>query len=96
MSNPNRHVKAGGRAWEQLRRRKWDESHTCYLCGLEVLDWADYHLDHILPDKLGGLPVYENTAVSHNACNQAKGDLTLEQYARKMSHDVEGYEGANW
>jgi 5-methylcytosine-specific restriction endonuclease McrA len=96
VSNPNRHVKAGGRAWEALRRRKWAETHTCYLCGLDVADWDDYALDHIQPDKLGGLPVYENTAVSHKACNLDKAGLTLDQYARKLSHDVEGCEAGNW
>lgn len=92
MSNPNRHVKASGRAWENLRRAKWAESHTCYLCGHEVAEWADYHLDHIDPDKLGGLPTKANTAVAHKKCNLAKGAKTLEQFALEQSHDTPGSE----
>lgn len=93
MSNPNRHVKAGGRQWEVLRRAQWATSHLCYLCGTEVESWDDYHLDHIEPDVAGGLPTKENTAVSHKKCNLAKGSKTVEEYARSLSHDVAGSEG---
>ena len=92
MSNPNRHVKHGGRSWEGLRRLKWAETHSCYLCGLEVESWADYHLDEIHPDALGGLPTRDNTAVAHKTCNMAKGPKTVEQYAAQLGHDVPGNE----
>ena len=89
----SRHVKARGRAFTVLRRQKWAETHLCYLCGREVESWDDYHLDHIVPDALGGLPTKENTAVAHKRCNLEKGKKTIEEFARARSHDTVGAEG---
>ena len=97
MSNPNRHVKAGGRAWEALKRMKWArDPHVCYLCGGEIGEWGDCDLDHLQPDSLGGLPTDDNTALSHARCNRERGNLPLDEWFRRRNHDVEGCENGAW
>lgn len=45
----------------------------CHIC-LDVVDPADWHLDHIIPLSKGGPHSYDNTAVSHPFCNESKNN----------------------
>jgi len=55
------------------RRIAYDLSDgVCHLC-FEHCDYDDFHLDHILPESLGGEYSYENLAPSHPKCNMEKG-----------------------
>jgi 5-methylcytosine-specific restriction endonuclease McrA len=48
----------------------------CYLCGY-ACDPNDWHLDHVVPHTDGGSHTYDNVAVTHPACNRAKGGKVL-------------------
>lgn len=91
MSNPNRHVKAGGRQWNALKRMKWArDPHVCYLGNHTIDSWEEYDLDHLVPDSLGGLPTDDNTAISCKTHNRQRGNMPLDEWFRRRSHDVEG------
>ena len=45
---------------------------VCHLCGLPAGD--DWQLEHVVPIAAGGAHSYQNTAVSHPACNQSKNN----------------------
>lgn len=46
---------------------------ACYCCG-RPLSLASSTLEHIVPQSLGGKNILENLALSHAACNQARGN----------------------
>ena len=43
----------------------------CFWCLLPLA--KDYHVDHVIPVALGGDHRFENTVLSHKACNVSKG-----------------------
>lgn len=43
----------------------------CGICGLPVA-WAEYALDHIRPDYLGGTDDETNLQAAHRSCNNRK------------------------
>lgn len=45
----------------------------CHLCGLRGATTAD----HVLPRSLGGLDDLDNLEPAHQACNSARGTMTL-------------------
>ncbi len=44
----------------------------CGICGLMV-DFRDFHIDHIIPLSRGGEHSYRNTQPAHPVCNLRKG-----------------------
>jgi len=44
---------------------------TCVCCGLDIN--SDYHMDHIIPLKLGGEHTDSNIQLLCPACNLTKG-----------------------
>lgn len=45
---------------------------VCYLCG-KVCDPEDFHIDHVIPVRLGGSHTYGNCRPTHPYCNLRKG-----------------------
>lgn len=45
----------------------------CYVCGKPV-SRKDATLEHIIPLSKGGTDKWENLQISHDACNQLKGN----------------------
>lgn len=44
----------------------------CYLCGKEITDPKDVHLDHVIGVTIGGLNCFTNVACVHSQCNLRK------------------------
>lgn len=53
---------------------------VCGLCGEPIALMRDVTLDHKHPRSKGGSDAIENLQLAHRACNQAKSDLTPEQW----------------
>lgn len=61
---------------------KFGPSPICYLTGRQ-LDWEETHtywLDHIVPATRGGDNSLENMGIAHKQANQAKADMTLDEF----------------
>ena len=43
----------------------------CGICG-ELVDWADFELDHIVSLSAGGIHTASNVQVTHGRCNRRK------------------------
>lgn len=81
-ANPDK-VKQYGRNGAARRRKLMDpvdrwvvyerDGGICHIC-LEMTDPRNWHMDHVIPLARGGAHAYDNVAVSHPACNIAKGD----------------------
>lgn len=62
---------AGAYVEDVDRKLVWfRDAGVCHLCGLLVT--GDWQLEHVVPLAMGGAHSYQNTAVSHPACNQSK------------------------
>lgn len=48
------------------------DGYVCQLCG-GVVKPADVHIDHVLPESMGGPAVLDNLQVAHSFCNISKG-----------------------
>ncbi|MCI0545147.1 MAG: HNH endonuclease [Actinobacteria bacterium] len=51
----------------------------CHLCGKPVL-LEDATRDHVVTTSRGGTNAKKNIKLAHQACNSARGDLTLEEW----------------
>ena len=62
------------------------ESHgsRCHLCG-GIVEPRDLHVDHVVPVSKGGTSALANLRPAHAACNLAKGDQILADYAARMA-----------
>jgi len=47
----------------------WEETHTCEVCGKELIDKKDAHLDHIVPLCIGGEHMGYNVRYICSQCN---------------------------
>jgi hypothetical protein len=56
----------------ELREQYERQGGRCYWCSVEVGD--DFHLDHVIPLKRGGLHQIDNIVVSCPFCNASKHD----------------------
>ena len=74
------------RAWVEWRReqkrerRKAKRQHVidrdgmvCQLCGGDIEDESDLHIDHAIPVSKGGSPELSNLQATHAKCNLQKG-----------------------
>ena len=63
----------------------------CYLTGkqIDLLNSQDYHLDHIVPLSKGGSCGLDNLAVACKEANQAKHNLTLNEFVFLCKNDLE-------
>lgn len=53
----------------------------CYICGTELgLISKNATIDHVVPTSRGGLSTFDNMRLCCDPCNNAKGDLLLEEY----------------
>lgn len=54
----------------------------CYLTGrkINLNESSSYHLDHIIPKSKGGTNNLDNCQIACKQANQAKSDLTLEEF----------------
>lgn len=59
------------------------DRHTCQFCG-DVLPASDLTLDHVIPRSQGGKSTWENLVASCHACNNRKGDRTVEAAGMKL------------
>ena len=78
-------VKGNGQYWNFYRLRfevfKRD-NFTCQYCGRNVKeDKIKLHIDHIHPNKKGGLFIAENLITSCSECNLGKRDVLLTEKA---------------
>ena len=64
---------------------------TCYLTGrsINLAEGKSYHLDHILPRSKGGDNSLANCGIACKAANQAKTDMTLEEFVQLCREVVE-------
>lgn len=65
-----------------LYKRLWKsggENH-CFYCGERVFR-KERSLDHLIPKSRGGTWSIENIVLCHRACNWAKADMTLAEFA---------------
>jgi 5-methylcytosine-specific restriction endonuclease McrA len=61
------------------------ESNTTFTCRYtaKILDWTrpeEYQYDHIIPRSRGGKNTLENLQIISKEANQAKGDMTHEEF----------------
>ena len=61
---------------------KIGENPICYLTGrpINLLDGQSYHLDHIIPKSKGGNNSLENCNIACKEANQAKSNLSQEEF----------------
>lgn len=64
---------------------------VCYLTGrpINLNEGKSYHLDHILPKSKGGDNSLENCGLACRSANQAKTDLTLDEFVQLCREVVE-------
>jgi hypothetical protein len=58
-----------------LRKAVWDRARsTCEYCRMpQRFDCATFEVEHVIPEKRGGLTVLENLALACFFCNRFKG-----------------------
>jgi len=57
----------------------------CYYCG-ENLSFGTFHMDHIIPKNKGGTSDINNIVPSCSDCNLRKGDLTINEFRKKIKN----------
>ena len=55
-----------------FRKRLYDASQTCHLCGNEIHSLEDSTVDHIIPYSKGGKTIESNGQLAHRGCNASK------------------------
>jgi 5-methylcytosine-specific restriction endonuclease McrA len=78
------------RVWRRAHYRA--QNGRCFFCEVQMIDgglrfsaaWADQGrhctLDHLHPLSLGGLDQFDNTAAVCRRCNEAKKDMTVDEF----------------
>ena len=61
---------------------KIGEEPKCYLTGvpIDLEDTKSYQLDHIIPVSRGGTNTLDNLEIATKKANQAKADMTLDEF----------------
>lgn len=55
-----------------LKKELWKKDSTCKLCGNEIKNLDDAHIDHIEQYWLGGKTIPENARLTHSYCNLSR------------------------
>lgn len=69
----------------------------CLLCGLQIMQKSEATFEHLLPASQNGGDGLDNLALSHRACNEARGKrpLTSAQWGRHQrwfgSHTLKSF-----
>lgn len=73
---------------------KFGEDTTCYLTGepINIYNTKSYEFDHKIPKSRGGDNSLENLGICTTRVNQAKKDLTIEEFI-SMCKSVAKYSG---
>jgi len=60
---------------------KFGQNPICYLTGkpIDYYNGQSYHLDHVIPSRLGGTNELDNMQICSKYANQAKSDLSIEE-----------------
>lgn len=63
-------------------KKKLGDNPICYLTGepIDLSDMKKYSLDHIVPISKGGKSTLDNLGLATKETNQAKSDLTKEEF----------------
>ncbi len=80
---------------------KIGDNPKCYLTGrtIDLTQSISYHLDHKIPRSRGGSNTLENAEIATKQANQAKNDLTVEEFIQLCKDTLTnfgykiGYEG---
>ena len=73
------------------------DDNSCVYCGLRFFEHAEpwlqialarATLDHVVPHSEGGENIASNLVTSCHACNNAKGDQTLEEFCPDKADDI--------
>lgn len=73
-------IQAKQRLWA-VRQLVQQYGGNCYLCHKPFKSKKDITLDHLIPKSKGGTNDIENLRLAHSECNEAKKNLSLEEYA---------------
>ena len=65
-----RSVDVGDVDYDKIKTR---DNMKCYLCGEKIKDDQKYHFDHVIPLIKGGPHSQNNIRITHDYCNQIKG-----------------------
>lgn len=70
---------------------KIESNPVCYLTGrpINLEEGRSYHLDHIIPRSKGGDNSLDNCGLACKVANQAKTDMTLEEFVNLCREVVE-------
>lgn len=55
----------------------------CVYCDEDLCD-SEIHLDHVIPESLGGPTTVENLQVTCRRCNTAKGVLSESEFTDRL------------
>lgn len=74
--------------------KKLGPNPTCYLTGrpINLNEGKSYHLDHILPKSKGGDNSLQNCGLACKVANQAKTDMTLEEFVQLCKEVIERHQ----
>lgn len=74
--------------------KKLGTNPVCYLTGRDINlnEGRSYHLDHILPKSKGGDNSLENCGLACRSANQAKTDMTLEEFVQLCQEVVKKHQ----
>lgn len=77
---------------------RWERKHLvnahgniCGICGDPIEDMREVTIDHIIPLGVGGSDTLDNMQLAHQSCNEAKGDLYMDEHIHQ-SNLIEGYD----
>jgi 5-methylcytosine-specific restriction endonuclease McrA len=67
-----------------LRRRVIERDGVyCVYCD-EDLSNSEIHMDHVIPESIGGPTTYDNLQVTCRKCNLAKGVLSESEFTDRL------------
>jgi 5-methylcytosine-specific restriction endonuclease McrA len=76
--------------WQWLRCRLSEaQNWKCCWCGVKTTDLRKVRhastIEHVLPKSLGGSNEWENLAMSCEKCNNARGNMSADEFIEKLT-----------